>query len=271
VNPTVLAAEGGHYVELNVSEPQQQGAAARIESLARPIISMPEFGQMAGLAMWIMEANVIGKIVLPGTLSFCCELGNLIRKVKGNDNEILSFLNQRKSEDYKASVLYKGTLQAAETSTGGGFDCGSIDIEVGKSKHKRLVKIIFQNESLLLWDPDQGEPRIMAPDLITYLINGDKVGHPGQWTFTNSDIIGEPDKRTHNALKPEFIGKDITLIGLRAPAQLLRTEQTLGEHRDRYILLGSKKSQQTLPENYRVQRALLGYHGDYIPFNPSSK
>ena len=61
VNPTILCSEKTdkdpvyHQVKLEISEDTDPGAASKMESLARPVLNMPEFDQKAGLVMWYFE------------------------------------------------------------------------------------------------------------------------------------------------------------------------------------------------------------------------
>lgn len=265
VNPTVLAIsnkKNKHYIELAVSEPTLPGAAARIESLARPIISMPEFGQKAGLAMWTMHACEIGNVVLPNTLTLCKELGSVVAQAKHSFNTslVVDYLNKRESQDYKAQVLYHGKLQSAQTTTTGGFDFGTITLADTLHKDDRTVKIIFQNESLLLWDSTLSSPSVMAPDLISYLIThttGDVPKH--QWVFTNGDIMKD------GALIDGFENSTITVLALQAPSKLRESESAIAKHLQDHVKPHTSKTS-TLPQNYSEQLTHFGYYGKNVKF-----
>lgn len=170
------------------------GAASKIESLARPILGMPEFNQMAGLAMWVMDREQIQKFVLPGSLSLCQALGELLATQKNLVPAILDFFsNQTYAQGYQAKTVFEGSLRSASSSTQGGFDHGQV--EIGLLNGNTGV-VVFQNESLILWDSAHTAPWVTAPNLIAYVI-------PDQapYVFTNADIM------QGNALKPELLGK----------------------------------------------------------------
>ena len=105
VNPTFLCSENEnkkpnedpvyHQVKLEIfgekisddDFPDDTGpdAASKMESLARPVLNMPEFDQKAGLVMWYFED--VTKLMdehasVKGTLTLCWELGGFIQSVK---------------------------------------------------------------------------------------------------------------------------------------------------------------------------------------------
>lgn len=253
VNPTIIASQqSGQYIELNISQSDSDGAASKIESLARPILGMPEFDQMAGLAMWVMDRQQIEKLVLPGTLSLCQALGELLASQQVFVPAILEFFEKQTwAQGYQAKIVFEGLLRSASSSTQGGFDHGQVEIDLPRGN---TGVVVFQNESLILWDSAQTAPLVTAPNLIAYLI-------PDQapYVFTNADIM-EGD-----ALKPELLGKKITVMALQAPQKLTESEAHL--HQKRLKILQQVGAQSTLPSNYKSKLAELGYHGCLVPFS----
>ena len=213
VNPTILCSENNHQITLEISDDTDDcsDAASKMESLARPVLNMAEFDQKAGLVMWyfpdITELRDSNASV-PGTLTFCQKLGSTIQSVKGENGDFSEIEELFKSQSIYPEPFIKkicqGELVSATTLTAGGFDEGIITIK-GDCKH--LYKIIFQNESLILWDSKSAKPLVMAPDLISYLIEDDN----GQYVFSNGDIMDG------DALKKDLVGKDIVVYGIAAP------------------------------------------------------
>lgn len=261
INPTAITNKSS-YVELNISDPTSIGAAARIESLARPIISMPEYDQAAGIALWVMPASDIKDIVIDGTLTMCRELGEYMsQKQKASASispeDLIQAINKiRTSEDYTPAILYRGKLQDATISTSGGFDFGVVTVN---SNDGRVLRIIFQNESLMLWDSRLTSPVIMAPDLISYILTPAK-GKSHQLVYSNSDLF--KDGQFNHALK----NADIAVFGLKAPKRLFDSEQRISLHREKRMA-----SNELLPNNYLAQLNHLGYYGKYECFLDKKK
>lgn len=239
VNPTMLCSEktkktvisgeqpGYHQITLEISEEMDENpmAASKMESLARPVLDMPLFDQKAGLVMWYFEdVTKLFKVdhdtypSVPGTLTFCQKLGGAIQSMQGENWEFSKieelFKSQSQSiypaikENYPAiKEMCRGKLISATTSTAGGFDVGVITIE-DEGDSARHYTIIFQNESLILWDSNSAQPLVMAPDLISYLIED------GKYVYTNGDIMHG------NALKKELNGAKIVVYGIAAPNAL---------------------------------------------------
>ena len=203
-------------------------AASKMESLARPVLNMPEFDQKAGLVMWYFpDVTVLREpnACVPGTLTLCRELGGIIQPEKGKKGafpDIKKLFSEKLFSEklFSDKSIYpfiremcRGKLISATTSTAGGFDVGVITIE-DEGDSARHYTIIFQNESLILWDSLSAIPLIMAPDLISYLIEDDE----GQYVFSNGDIMDG------DALKKDLYEKEIFVYGIAAPKVFLTPE-----------------------------------------------
>lgn len=268
VNPTILCSENTvkdgapvyHQITLEISDDTGPGAASKMESLARPVLNMAEFDQRAGLVMWyfdnVTELNAPNASV-KGTLTFCEKLGEAIQpKPKGKsglpdienvfkDNSIYPFIKE----------ICRGTLVSATTSTAGGFDVGIITI---KGMDGNIYKIIFQNESLILWDSSSAEPLVMAPDLISYLIEDSQTQQ--YMPYTNGDIM------ENGKLKTSLENKEIVVYGIAAPAALKESESNMMIKRNeilRNTIAGAEPN--ALPKQYMSILNTLGYYGKYEP------
>lgn len=263
VNPTILCSEktkksGNRYqqITLEISDDKEPGAASKMESLARPVLNMAEFDQSAGLVMWyfndVTKLNATNASV-KGTLTFCEKLGEAIQpKPKGKsglpdienvfkDNSIYPFIKE----------ICQGTLDSATTSTAGGFDVGIITI---KGMDGNIYKIIFQNESLILWDSSSATPMIMAPDLISYMIEDSKKRY---MPYTNGDIM------ENGKLKKCLEGKKIVVYGVAAPAALKASESNMIKHKEFLCKTIAGAGPNALPKQYMSVLNALGYYGKY--------
>ena len=264
VNPTVLVGSNGDYVALDISGAAQYTASSAIESLARPILDMPEFGGMAALAIWLIDLQKLDEIItIRGTLSKCKTLGKTIRESleyaqkAGEEPSIENVLHVLQEVDYKPSFVCYGTIREATTNTSGGFDHGLVEIDVD---WKRQLKIIFQNESLLLWDSEKSAPIVVAPDLISYVIIPE--GQPvGQWIYTNGDIIGADGK-----LLKHLKGAKIIVIAMCAPQELQDCAAELEA-----VRLSANGGSLSLRDSYRSMLEKLNYYGKYEPLEPGIK
>lgn len=272
VNPTILCSENVnkestqyqvyHQVTLTLEVPNdtEQGAASKMESLARPVLNMETFDQKAGLVMWYFDDVTKLKDDLAsvkGTLTFCQKLGGAIQSKPTVEDVFCDieelFEGQPIYPPHAIKEICRGTLKSATTSTAGGFDVGVITIE-GDSGH--LYKIIFQNESLLLWDSDSPIPLVMAPDLISYLIEDDKK----QYVFTNGDIMDG------NTLKGDLHEKEIVVYGIAAPYALRQSEANImNKRKDILSKTTAGAEPNELPSHYMSILNTVGYYGTYVP------
>lgn len=269
VNPTILCSENTvkdgapvyHQITLEISDDKEAGAASKMESLARPVLNMAEFDQRAGLVMWYFDD--VTKLNAPnasvkGTLTFCEKLGGIIQNGVSESSDIVNVFDGKiyPAENCPAiQEICRGTLVSATTSTAGGFDVGIITI---KDDPDKLYKIIFQNESLILWNSSSAEPLIIAPDLISYLIDDSQTLR--YMPYTNGDIM------ENGKLKKSLENKEIVVYGIAAPAALKESESNMMIKRNeilRNTIAGAEPN--ALPKQYMSVLNTLGYYGKYEP------
>ncbi len=251
VNPTVLANSSGYYIDLNIGgfdshgSEAQESAAEAIENLARPIIGLNEFNQIAGLAIWVMNTEEIRKAVqIGGTVTRALETGKMI---DGNDADgMIAFLKER--FDLKAFKMFEGTFQekGCKTVTEGGFDHGTI-VLTNKSNTEEYTGI-FQNETLLAWNSSSTSPIAMAPDSIAYFVDDQ------QKIYSNGDLLG-PDGKLVKELK----GKTVTVIGIAANEALRKVE----EDKIAQPLFKARQQEGSLMKSFKKALVNLGYAGKY--------
>ena len=265
VNPTILCSENTvkdgdpvyHQITLEISDDKEAGAASKMESLARPVLNMAEFDQKAGLVMWYF--NDVTKLKAPnasvqGTLAFCLKLGSAIQSKPKGKSGFPDIEEQFKDKSIYPIIkkICQGELVSATTSTAGGFDVGIITV---KDESGHLYKIIFQNESLILWDSGSAKPLVMAPDLISYLIEDSKM----QYTFTNGDIMDG------GALKEDLVGKKIVVYGVAAPKELKESETNMIKRKEILCDTLAGAGPNALPKQYMSILNTLGFYGKYEP------
>ena len=213
--PAFLVSHSGLGVELNVT-PQpdldeaaghSNNAAVIIEQMMRPIVSQPQFGQFGGLAMWVMTPDELARALpIRGTLSRALTVGRALQDGKIETAEaMIVFLQQLGLTAY--AIAGPGRFVSAETSTGGGFDVGKVCISDGDAR----ISVIYENESLLVYDSRLPEPLAMAPDSIAYFVEG-----PGTAVFSNGDVVQE-----QGGISPELRQRKVTLLAWQAEAPLL--------------------------------------------------
>jgi len=254
-NPTVLANKDNLTIQLDVDSPEDtnNNNAAIVEAVARPTISLPEFGQQAGLAMWVMPATQIKEVVkITQTLVACKEVGDVIGQFQqGKSISISTLLDCIKTSLHtRAFELCSGTLCSAENITEGGFDHGKVVINSNGS----TITILFQNENLLAWNSASDTPLAMAPDAIAYVIQDDQV------VYSNGDLIGED-----NALKKSLRGRMVSIIGITAQPELRDYEAKKSIVRAKMLQSANDKKGGEISQSFELALEKFGYYGKYVP------
>ena len=155
----------------------------------RAVISDPSFGQIAGLAIWPMQGKTVKKSAIRGTYNMAQELGAALRKGIKDGDPVAAVCDH-----LGGKVLARGKLLSHTESTSGGFDMGSVMVEIPASGSDAATELIIlnKNENLIAWRSDKNTPLTIAPDLISYML-------PDGTVFSNVQI-------------PAHIGKEIVVI-----------------------------------------------------------
>lgn len=247
VNPCVLTNKEDYKLVYHVTKSREASSSVTIETLARSALLMDEFRQVGGITMWTMDRKCMNKaITIRGSVSKCVFLGKAFREqqYKNADFNKEEIENTLQTIDYIPVLSLKGTIINAENIAEGGFDRGLITIKLEGEDH--FAKIIFQNESLIIWDTEKNFPLVTAPDLISYLILPEDP-LKRQLLYSNSDII---DLNTLK-LRKDLENKDIIVFGLRAP-------RALSDQANDLIADPVLRSFQEVLER-------MGYYGQYVP------
>lgn len=250
--PTILAnqTQDGQCslcVELNVDTykypsghfQHQQDISTIIEQLLRPITAESEFGNFGGLAMWVMERADLQKAIpesLRGTLSRARLFGEMLRSHQITEaDQAINFLNNK--FNLKAKIIAGPCyISSVETNTSNGFDTGSIILQ-SIDEPKTTYRVLYQNESLMLWSNAEVEPLVIAPDSISYFILDDNK----QYVYSNGDIVA-----SDNTIYPDVQNKKIFICAWTANPVL---------------------QQGLIMQSFYGTLQSLGYFGNYRPLN----
>jgi len=246
--PAFLVSQGGLCVELDVTPragshgdaDHQRDVSAIVEQMIRPVVTDPEFEQYGGLAMWVMKPSQLqDALPVRGTLTRALELG---RAVNGGTIASAAQMSRYLADHcgIKAYTLAaQGEFKSASVNTAGGFDVGQIVLHAGPADYT----VLYQNESLMVWDSRRPAPVLLAPDSVAYFVEGS-----GQSVFTNGDLVTGKGK-----LNPAVTGRKVTLLAweaepeLRAPGGLI------------------------VSSFLQVLASPLGYLGPYVPVGALQK
>lgn len=164
VDPAFLVSVSG------VTEVIHPADAAEAERLARPIVERPDFGQMGGLSIWLMDAEQFDRATpIRGTLALAQEVGALLRSTSDPVAAVLHHLANRNARE-----LCRGTIVATTERTEGGFDVGEVIIEAADGARTRVDA---ENENLVAYD---GSHSMLGaiPDLLCFLTTeGEAFSH----------------------------------------------------------------------------------------------
>ncbi len=255
VNPTILANDDGIEIVLKVDEkgipggPEaHESAAAIIENIARPVVGIKEFRQIAGIAIWMMDPEGMAKALpIKGTLSMAKEVGEKIPDADADS--IIDFLKSRCG--LKAYRLFRGSFsekgEGVASMTGGGFDHGYVTL-TNKNSSERFVGI-FQNETLIAWNSESDKPLAMAPDSIAYFV------HDKQKVYSNGDIVTAEGK-----LAERLKDREATVIGIAAHPALRESESGLL----RSAVYRKRASEGEIMRSFQKTLLNLGYGGKYV-------
>jgi len=188
VSPIQVVDEHLNVIGLDIPEPKQA------EDPLMTLISMPQFGSLAGLAMWPMSGKVAKAAISRGTVSYSLRLGQELRQARSKGSDPVA----EATKFVKGYKLFGGTLKDVETHQVNSFDFTVVVLEDQSGKRLRLYG---QNETLIAWSSASPYPLAMGPDLICYVT---KKGEP----FSNADIQALP-KDT-----------EIAVVGAPAPPDL---------------------------------------------------
>jgi uncharacterized protein len=184
VSPIRVVDEHLNVIGLDIPKPTQA------EDPLMTLIGLPQFGNLAGLAMWPMSGKVAKAGISRGTVSYSLRLGQQLRKARSNGSNPVTVI----TKFVKGYRLFAGTLRDVETHELNSFDYNVVVLE---NKSGKRLRLYGQNETLIVWSSSCPYPLAMGPDLICYVT---KTGA----TFSNADI--------------QTLPKDTEIVVIGAPA-----------------------------------------------------
>ncbi|KAL9643100.1 hypothetical protein ABK040_003901 [Willaertia magna] len=193
-NPSFLTDNNNESLALMVDTPD------KVESLARPIISSPEFNSVAGLALWYMTAQQMKQSIIPGGMLISLAVGYLCEQAQATQDPVTFMLNNLPH----SKLLARGKYTQIQ-STSGGFDLGRVEVNMGNGS--KLI-VYNQNENLFAFRSDSGAVVATAPECISFLRCSD--GHP----LTNADISNSDE--------------ELAVVLVPGPAQLIYNPSLVG-------------------------------------------
>ncbi len=187
--PALCRYSGEPYHSELITEPL---SATELEDKARQIVSGPEYQQVGGLSCYPLSAEWLATAqssLVTGSLHKAVKIGHQLLK-STDASQLSATLSANQIEHY---LLFRGTLTDIQNHTVGGFDLGKLVFEGatpadGDKAHnvdqgssgtaKPAFWVYYKNESLIAWDVQQQQPRVLAPDCINLRLvetHGDKT------------------------------------------------------------------------------------------------
>ena len=201
-NPTILSKAiidpscDGYTVSLEIEK------AGDVEKLIRPVLDNKIFNNFAGLAAWVMDADLLQQAKpVQGTLKTAYNLGCILRRQNQTKGDLSSL----------GTPIFTGVLVDMQINTADGFDHS---LTTFNNQHD-IFYLYNQNENIIGWSNFQPTPIIMAPDLICCVASEFQIP-PGS---------PEPMRVFSNTEQDwlAFKGKEVTVFG-RACDESLRRE-----------------------------------------------
>ena len=150
------------------------------------LISILAYGRLAGNATYLLQANVMKKLVVPGSLSKAFEIGKLIRTARESGKNPVEVVREFTS----GWLLFKGKVSKRETEDREGYYWGINTIEGSDDFSGRTFKIFFKNENHISWLDDK--PFVTSPDLIC-VVNyetGEPISNPSMEVEDKVAVLG---------------------------------------------------------------------------------
>ena len=130
-----------------------------LERMAK-MLAVASYGDIA-VATTPLIAKEMKRILVPGTLSQCLEIGQVLRasRKKGRDpiDAVVNVINGWR--------LFNGTVEGLETEDRDGYYFGTVHIKGSGVYQDQTLKVWFKNENLITWL--NGNSWVCSPDLIS--------------------------------------------------------------------------------------------------------
>jgi uncharacterized protein len=202
-SPCAIAGTGPDSVVLRAPD------AAGVEKMMRPILGLDVFDNSAGMALWAMDVETMGRLAIPGTLQLAGRIGRALdtaRRVRSDPVAAVLAV-----PGVRGRLLASGTVAGENSQTEGGFDNDVITLEAPDGS---TITVLGENESLVAWSSQKVTPLATAPDILGWLT-------PDGRPLTSVDVA-------------KLSGEEVLLLGLCvdprlwAPEALIRFRTVLG-------------------------------------------
>ncbi|AFV11915.1 hypothetical protein DUF917 [Thermacetogenium phaeum DSM 12270] len=177
------------------------------------LISTAAYG-LTGDAGFLMPACEMKKVVIPGTLTECYNVGKLIREAREQGEDPVRVV----VDDLKGWILVRGKVTGKEWEDRVGYYWGTHTITGEGEYAGDVVKIWFKNENHICWKND--EVIVTSPDIIIVVNadNGEPIANPSLSIGDHVAVIGlqaRPVFRSEkgiNILGPRAFGFDCDYV-----------------------------------------------------------
>ncbi|WP_419812824.1 DUF917 domain-containing protein [Bacterioplanoides sp.] len=139
---------------------------SELEDAARQEVSQPVYNQVGGMACWPMDSDFLASgaaddAVIEGSVQAAIQVGHTLLNNPAPEHlaETLTGLG------IYWHVLCNGLITKIDNRTASGFDVGKIVLKTMMGE----LWVYYKNESLLAWDPQEKQPKVIAPDCINFL------------------------------------------------------------------------------------------------------
>jgi DUF917 family protein len=195
-SPCAIAGTGLDSAVLRAAD------ADGIEALMRPLLSLPAFGDSAGMALWAMRPSDVNALGVLGTMRLVETIGDALREARSAQPRRDPAESVLALDGLCGAVLARGRLTPVTAADDGGFTADVLRIEQQTGAD---VVVVGENENLVVWRADRPDPIATAPDLACWI---DANGR----ATTTSDLVADPS-----------LHADVTLLGLRSDDRLWST------------------------------------------------
>jgi len=130
------------------------------EKLVRACVA--QMGMIAVMSAYAITAAQCEEHAANGSLTYCLEIGRRVRAIQeGRPGAYEEFLRYCEAE-----ILFTGKVADIERRTTGGWARGTVTLQHLEDSD-RAMRVEIQNENLVAFE--DGEPKVMVPDLITLI------------------------------------------------------------------------------------------------------
>jgi len=154
-------------------------------------IAAASFG-LAGQAGFLFKGKEMKRVIIPGTLSRCLEIGRMIRAARENARDPVDKI----VEALNGWLLFRGKVTGKDWEDREGYYWGTHTITGTGDFSGHEFKIWFKNENHISWFDDK--PYVTSPDML--IVVNAETGEP----YSNAQIE---------------VGHQVAVVGLRAVEQ----------------------------------------------------